>query len=240
MRKPSESLWKRHVIPRGLGIRLVTASLLVPFGCGGSATGSTRGGGGAAGNTTLDGRSPDGGGAGSSGESLDARGNAGFKLLGAPLPFNPTMHGFGLNVVLADGDPSILRAHARVAGTTIWGNLAMPEVRGSDIAQWILEGLSPGRRYEYEILAASEPNGDAPLYSGAVVTQRQAGESFTFALIADSHIGPHASFSNQGNGDTLAAVSAEVGAVSPDFMVNLGDMISTKSKRAASTVAGRR
>lgn len=174
MRSPSEFVWKRHVIPPRLGVCLIATIFLMPFGCGGidercttSPVGGSGGGSGAAGNTTLDGREPDVGGAGSSGGSVDAGGNAGFKLLGAPLPFNPTMHGFGLNVVLANGDPSMLRAHVRTEGTMTWGNLAMPEVRGSDIAQWILEGLSPGRRYEYEILAASEPNGDAPLYSGA-------------------------------------------------------------------------
>src|SRR5450759_469425 len=109
-------------------------------------------------------------------------------LLGAPLTFDPTASGFALNVVLAKGDPSSLRAHVRAQGAATWGSVTTPEVRGADIAQWAFDGLDPGARYEYEILAAGA-GGETPLYSGSAVTQRQPGQSFTFALISDSHIG---------------------------------------------------
>jgi hypothetical protein len=134
------------------------------------------------------------------------------------------MHGFGLNAVVAIGDPAALRARIRAQGTTAWGDSAVPEVRGTDIAEWAFEGLAPGVRYEYEIVTAGD-GGDTSLYSGSVVTQRQAGDPFTFALITDSHIGANLSYGNQGDPDTLKAVSAEVGAASPDFLVHLGDML---------------
>ena len=187
--------------------------------------GGTAGIGGVAGNANVGGGEPNGGSAASSDAGTDA-GSASdsYVLQGAPLPFSPTMHGFGLNAVLASGDPATLRAHVRAVGTTSWGAIALPAIRGADIAQWVFEGLSPGIRFEYEILA---PVGSAysPLYSGSAVTQRQPGEAFTFSLITDSHIGPHADYPNQGIWSVLEAVSAEAGAVTPDFMVNLGDML---------------
>ncbi len=147
-----------------------------------------------------------------------------FELRGAPLSFAPTSHGFGLNAVLDQGDPSLLRAHVRAEGSTTWTAVTAPVVRASDVAEWHLDGLAPGVRYQYEILAPAE-GVDSPLYSGHVVTQRPAGDSFTFALITDSHIGADLSFSNQGNPQTLEQVSAEAGAAQPDFMMNLGDML---------------
>ena len=221
------------------------AVLLVPFACGGlgerhqlvSAGGNSGTGG--AGQGGSGGSEPDvidagqvgqGGDAGeaSEGGSTDgAAGEAGdlvFELRGAPLPFVPTAHGFGLNAVLSSGDPSLLRARVHPQGTSTWGSTVLPEVRGADIAQWNFEGLDPGVRFEYEILA-SVPGGDQSLYAGSAVTQRQPGDSFTFALITDSHIGANLTYSNQGNPNTLKSISAEVGTAQPDFIVNLGDML---------------
>jgi hypothetical protein len=187
--------------------------------------GGTAGIGGVAGNANVGGSEPIGGSTGSS----DAGGDVGpasnsYELQGAPLPFSPTMRGFGLNAVLASGNPATLRAHVRAADTTAWGAMAPPAIRGTDIAQWVFEGLSPGIRFEYEILAPAG-SGYLPLYSGSAVTQRQPGEAFTFSLITDSHIGPHADYPNQGDWSVLERVSSEAGAVTPDFMVNLGDML---------------
>ncbi|HEX7508076.1 MAG TPA: metallophosphoesterase [Polyangia bacterium] len=172
----------------------------------------------------------DGGNGGNGGKEASTGGAVGeasdlvFELRGTPLPFAPTAHGFGLNVVLARGDPSLLRARVRAQGVTTFASAIPPEVRGTDIAQWNFEGLAPGVHFEYEILA-SIPSGDQSLYLGSVVTQRQPGDSFTFALITDSHIGADLTFSNQGIPNTLKNVSAEAGASQPDFIMNLGDML---------------
>ena len=174
-------------------------------------------GGNGAGGSNVGGASSDGGDAGTTG-------NNDVRLLGAPLSFNPTAHGFGLNAIAAQGEPSALRAHVRAAGTAIWGDSAFATVRGTDVAQWAFDGLAPGTRYEYEILASAD-GGEATLYSGSVVTQRPPGDSFTFALITDSHIGADLTYSNQGAPDTLATVSAAVNTASPDFIVHLGDML---------------
>jgi 3',5'-cyclic AMP phosphodiesterase CpdA len=150
-------------------------------------------------------------------------------LVGAPLIFAPTAQGFGLNAVLAGGDPAGLRVSVRAEGTEVWGDAAAPSARADDIAQWAFEGLEPGTRYEYRIIV-EEDGEEAPLYSGSVVTQREAGESFSFALLTDTHIPPRevragdlatADFQEQ----TLLEVAAEIGPQNPDFIVNLGDML---------------
>ena len=145
-------------------------------------------------------------------------------LLGSPLSFAPTAHGFGLNAVLAEGSPAVLRARVRATGTADWGAEVPAASRTADIAQWIFDGLAPGLRYDYEVLAP-DVGGEKTIYAGSAVTQRQPGETFTFALITDSHIGSDLSYTNQGDPHALEAVSAEVGAASPDFMVHLGDML---------------
>ena len=160
----------------------------------------------------------------STGGAAGSSGGFTFALQGAPLPFAPTAHGFGLNAVLAKGDPSALRTHVRAAGTAVWADTITPEVRGADIAQWHLDGLSPGTRYEYQVLSSAETGGNS-LYTGSAVTQRVPGDSFTFALISDSHIGSDLSYSNQGDPTILAKVSLAVGTASPDFMMNLGDIL---------------
>ena len=145
-------------------------------------------------------------------------------LCGAPLLFNATVHGFGLNVVLSKGSPAALSARVRAAGTSTWASDRAPEVRATDVALWTFDGLDPGTRYEFEV-SSTESTSSAPLYTGSATTQRQAGDTFTFALISDSHIGPDATWSNQGDWCTLAAVSTKVAATSPDFVMNLGDML---------------
>jgi hypothetical protein len=237
--------WRREpLIQPGLGLLLAAAILLVHSACGG--IGDRRavsGMGGNGGNSTevADGSPATGGGAGSSSSECDGSwagvipcgatgevggldGGTGFRLVGAPLLFNPTANGFMLNAVVVDGDPSMLRARVRAQGVATWGELTGPEVPAADVAKWNFVGLGPGTRYDYEILAP-EVRGDTPHYLGSVVTQRVAGDSFTFALISDSHIGPDATFTNQGDWNTLATVGTQVGAASPDFMMNLGDML---------------
>ena len=152
----------------------------------------------------------------------------GFELYGAPLLFSPTPEGFGLNAVLRSGDPAELDARVRKESETTWGDFDAAEVRGSDLAQWQFEGLAAGTRYEYQIVAPAEEDSEDStqiLYEGAVTTARPEGEAFSFALLTDSHIGAYLEFDNQGDEAMLAAVGAEIGAVSPDFMVNLGDFL---------------
>jgi 3',5'-cyclic AMP phosphodiesterase CpdA len=157
-------------------------------------------------------------------ESVDTTLGDEAALLGAPLVFNPTASGFGLNAVLKSGAPAALRAHVRAAATSAWSEPLLPTVRGTDIAEWSFAGFAPGTTYEYEILL---PAGDAgpTVYSGSAVTQRPAASSFTFAIISDSHIGADLTFTNQGMPEVLEAVGADVGAAAPDFMIHLGDML---------------
>src|SRR3954471_22520288 len=59
---------------------------------------------------------------------------AGFELLGAPLIFTPTAHGFGLNVVLRKGDPAALRARVRAEAQANWTPIGPPASPATDIA----------------------------------------------------------------------------------------------------------
>lgn len=153
--------------------------------------------------------------------SADAPAHA---LLGAPLLFSPTSHGFGVSAVLGAGDPESLRLAVRVGGSTDWGELAAPSVRSTDVAEWSVDGLTPSTGYDYEIVGCSAGSA-TPLYAAHAVTQRPAGQPFSFALITDTHIGSDLSFSNQGDPATLSTVDAALATASPDFVVNLGDML---------------
>jgi hypothetical protein len=158
-------------------------------------------------------------------EALAAAGdNAGHQLVGAPLVFAPTTHGFGVSVVLAAGSPARLGLRVRAAGTQTWGEAAAPAVRATDLAQWSVDGLAPGQHYEYEVVGCTAQE-ERPLHGGSAVTQRPTGDHFSFALITDTHIGSDLTFSNQGDESILAAVSRNMQAASPDFVVNLGDML---------------
>lgn len=161
-------------------------------------------------------------GAASGAPSAGAAGDGGIGLRGAPLVFTPTAQGFGLSVVLETGDPSRLQARVRAAGSDVWEPLIAPRIPAPDLAEWTFDGLAPGARYEYAVVAG---DGEAVLYAGSAVTQRPAGDPFTFALIADSHIGTDPFYGNQGDWETLAAVSAEVAAADPDLVIHLGDML---------------
>src|SRR5262245_8749573 len=81
-------------------------------------------------------------------------GDGGLKLLGAPLIFAPTAHGFGLSVVLRSGDSTSLRARVRDEAVATWSDIVAPTAPAADIAQWSVTGLAPGRRYAYQICAA--------------------------------------------------------------------------------------
>jgi hypothetical protein len=156
---------------------------------------------------------------------VDCRGGDGIRLCGAPMVFRPTDHGFSVSVVLASGDPSQLVAAARPSGAPAWQAAFSAELVAPDAAQWTFDGLAPGTRYEYEIQLPVAAGPAQALYSGSAVTQRQAGDAFVFALMSDSHIGPTSNFNNQGDWCTLASVSRALGAASPDFVLNLGDML---------------
>jgi hypothetical protein len=160
-------------------------------------------------------------------------GDAGFQLLGAPLIFAPTPRGFGLSVVLRSGDPTALQLRVRDEDLSAWSVLGAPLSPAVDIAQWTVDGLAPGRRYLYEVSAPGDA-ASASLYTGSAATAPAPGSPFTFALIADSHIEPRDPVPP---GDTviddfygsmestLLAVTAEVAASNPDFVINLGDML---------------
>ncbi|HEY6478240.1 MAG TPA: metallophosphoesterase [Polyangia bacterium] len=179
---------------------------------------------------TADGGPPADSGAG------DGAIDAGLELLGAPLVFAPTPSGFGLSVVLRSGDPTTLALQLRADDEAPWTSAGRPQSPASDIAQWNVGGLAPGRRYDYVVVASSDADAGSasPLYVGSAATAPPPGRPFTFALIADSHIEPRdpvppgETVVDDGYGtmeQTLLDVAAQVGMASPDFVINLGDMV---------------
>ena len=157
-----------------------------------------------------------------------------FKLLGAPLIYAPTASGFAINVALRAGDPRELRARVRDQADPDWTDVGRATSPASDIAQWSVSGLAPGRSYEVEIrVHAAQPFDDGPhrlLYTGRALTAPAAGTPFSFALISDSHIPPREPLPEPTDVSdyieaTLATVAADIHAVDPDFVMNLGDVL---------------
>jgi len=165
---------------------------------------------------------------------------SGFELLGAPLLFSPTTRGFGISVVLRSGDPTALRARVRDEMSDAWADAGAPTSPAPDIAQWSIGGLQAGRRYAYEIClrppnaTAGVPTCEHSFYAGSAATTAPPGKAFTFAAMTDSHIEPRDPVPDGTTvGDdswgfmesTLRAVSADIAASKPDFIVDLGDML---------------
>lgn len=161
-----------------------------------------------------------------------------FELVGAPLVFTPTTHSFGVNAVLRSGEPAALRLRVRDPSALDWTDLASPSSPAPDIAEWTVEGLESGRRYDYEIRVSGTAEGgggqDPSLYLGSAVTAREPGSAFTFALLTDSHIQPRNPIptgTTVGSDffgfdeSTLLSVASDISADHPDFLINLGDML---------------
>jgi hypothetical protein len=123
-----------------------------------------------------------------------------------------------------NASPVTLLARVREKGAADWEVPIAASTKGDDVAEWTVDGLTPGTTYEYQI---RDRNGDEErkLYSGSFVTQRPTGEAFTFDLLTDSHIGSDLDYTNQGDPKTLIAIADDIRSDAPDFMVNLGDML---------------
>ncbi|MBN2525866.1 MAG: metallophosphoesterase [Deltaproteobacteria bacterium] len=63
------------------------------------------------------------------------------------------------------------------------------------------------------------------LFEDTVVTSPNKGESFSVALLTDTHIGADLSYTNQGYPDVLETIGSQISILQPDFMINLGDML---------------
>jgi hypothetical protein len=182
--------------------------------------------------TGVGGSTPSSAGAGGQGEAgapnLDPP--PAFELLGAPLLFNPTTDGFSVNAVVVTGDPALVRASARPAGSLDWLEATATEYPALDIAQWRFSGLAAGTLYEYQVVADGD-DGDLPLYAGTVTTQRSADDThFVFALVTDTHIAPRAVAPGELDAlddqeRTLLGIAPKMRTQNPDFIVNLGDML---------------
>jgi hypothetical protein len=153
-----------------------------------------------------------------------------FELLGAPLLFNPTTSAFSVNAVVVTGDPALVRATARRAGSPDWIDASSSAFPTTDVAEWRFEGLEPGTLYEYQVLGQGAA-GEVPLYAGTVTTQRTPDdEHFVFALVTDTHIAPRSVAPGELDAlddqeRILVGIAPKMRTQNPDFIVNLGDML---------------
>jgi hypothetical protein len=178
----------------------------------------------------------DAGDGGSGDGSVDGGLHNGFELVGAPLLFAPTASGFGVSVVLRSGDPTMLSLELRADDESPWTLAPPPLSPAPDIAQWQVDGLAPGHRYSYAVLAPVDAGAGSavPLYVGSAATAPPPGTAFTFAALADSHIEPRdpvppgETVIYDGYAfmeETLLDVSGQIAIAKPDFVINLGDML---------------
>ncbi len=106
----------------------------------------------------------------------------------------------------------------------------------SQLASWqfssiVIDNLKTGREYQYQVdVYPKDDKNIAKSYKGRFVTARAKLDSFTMAIIADSHIGP---FSNSHvRTKTLQRVVKQAGQYQPDFLIALGDNVAwPRSKR---------
>jgi len=172
---------------------------------------------------------------GVSGSGLGATGAFGgatppeYALVGAPLVYNPTAGGFSLSIVVANGEPGLVRAMVRTADGGPWMHEGTVEYPTNDVVEWTFHSLSPGTTYEYRVVAGDQVE-LLELAAGRATTQRPPGQPFTFSLITDSHIPPRSyvplGLNTQDTQEsTLLSIAQEIASDSPDFMLNLGDML---------------
>ena len=158
-------------------------------------------------------------------------GGTSIELLGSPLVFAPTATGFGVSAVVRAGDPATLGLQVQTAPGTDWTDVDTVVIPAPDVAQWTVTGLPPGRRVPYRLVQRGSPEA---VYSGSAQTTRPAGQPFTFALIADTHIEPRdpvpagSTIVDDVYGtmeQTMLQVMPAVHAAAPDFLLNLGDLL---------------
>lgn len=162
------------------------------------------------------------------------------ELIVAPLIFAPTKERFELNAVAADGNPKTLRLFVQRSVNKGWTEVKTARYPAFDLVEWSVTDLSPGTEYPYaivtapEALKALEPGTDSVehpglLFSGKALTQREPGASFSFALITDTHLRPHAVTPgldiSAGEEEVLLSVVKDIEVKHPDFIVHLGDVL---------------
>ena len=205
----------------------VTSGGQITGGKGGDGTGGSPSGGSSLGGVTSGGVA--GAGVSGTGGSGGAAGATAFQLVGAPLVFKPTATSFSLSIVTATpAHTANLRAAVRPSSGGPWRNEGTGEFPTDDVLEWTFHDLSPGTSYEYRVIA--DVGEELELATGSVTTQRAPGQPFTFALVTDTHIPPRSYVpldlgSENTHESTLLSIAPEIMASSPDFVVNLGDML---------------
>lgn len=109
----------------------------------------------------------------------------------------------------------------------LWGRKTGQQAREGIPVEIKLEGLAPGNRYCYQIVAVAEEE-ESGSQEGTFHTQPKSAEPFVFTITADSHLlVGHPRKETDPSSRTLLRVAGE----NPDFHVTLGDDAVTHSAR---------
>ncbi len=145
-------------------------------------------------------------------------------LQGAPLLFAPTDESVSVSVIVREGNRGLLRLALRDPDRGPWVIQRPPTLLGEDVAEWRVGGLRSAEEREYSVFFEDFEGRSVELFRGTLIPRRPAGQSFSFALITDSHL-----FTQDLVGEpelTLEQVAENIwNTASPDFLVHLGDIL---------------
>jgi 3',5'-cyclic AMP phosphodiesterase CpdA len=149
------------------------------------------------------------------------------KLLAIPMVFAPTESGFSVSALVAAGDARRLLARVAAADDpeAKYTELGAPLSPVCDVAEWRVGELTANTKYSFDVYEIGADGMERTLSTTVATTARAKGESFTFALISDTHIGADLSYSNQGTPEVLRLVASQIAKAQPDFVINLGDVL---------------
>jgi phosphodiesterase/alkaline phosphatase D-like protein len=132
----------------------------------------------------------------------------------------PTASSVTVNALL-DLDGDIYFEYGTTSGSYTSGQTGILEAAVGEPVEVVIDGLDPNTQYFYRL--CYRETGSDPWVSGeehSFHTQRARGETFTFTIASDSHLGQ--TFSGN-DPDRYEQTTLNVAADTPDFHLDLGD-----------------
>jgi hypothetical protein len=136
----------------------------------------------------------------------------------------PTNNSVSVNAIISQGGQAYFE-YGTASGTYTSGQTATLPVTAGQPVKTVISGLAPNKQYYYRL--RFQPTGLTEWASGeefSFHTQRAQGQTFTFTLISDSHLGQ--TFSGN-DPDRYWQTTLNVAEDAPDFHLDLGDAFIT-------------
>ena len=132
----------------------------------------------------------------------------------------PTNNSVTVNAIL-DMNGDVSYEYGTSAGDYTAGQTSAQSATTGEPVEAIIGGLSPDTQYYYRLLYRANSGDDwTPGAEYSFHTQRAPGETFTFTIISDSHLGQTFSSNTPGR---YEQTTLNVAADHPDFHLDLGD-----------------